>query len=100
MKYSRPIYLIILALIRALTAPFYFLEIAHLLPAIFTLGWLSSPAVTFFYLLEQINIFVFGSTARVHDLRVVLSFIFSLILGSLTYAFALLLADFEKSSPD
>ena len=42
-------------------------------------GILSSPLVTFFYLAEQVSIFVFGSTSRASDSRIIISLVIDFI---------------------
>ena len=42
------------------------------------LGILGNPYVTIVYLLEQMNIFLLGSTSRASDMRIVMSFVIDL----------------------
>ena len=44
-------------------------------------GSLGNPFVTIIYLLEQLSVFIFGSTSRATDLRIVLSFGLDLVLA-------------------
>ena len=68
------------------------LHIANLVTLILQiLGILGNPMVTLVYLLEQISIFLLGSTSRATDSRVILSFV-------LDSGFAIIFALFAKDN--
>lgn len=93
MLYSRPLYLLLLAFIRALHNSSIYLLIAVILPFCFSLGILSNPFVTLFYLIEQADIFIFGTTSRVNDLRLLISFITNSSVSVFCYALTFRLND-------
>lgn len=45
-----------------------------------TIGVLSGPIVTAVYLLEQIEVFIFGSTTRCSDSRILINFVIHVVL--------------------
>lgn len=63
--------------------PLVWVEIAVLSAQMF--GMLSGPFVTLVYLLEQIEVFIFGSSCRCSDWRIVLNFLIHVGLSIACY---------------
>lgn len=100
MLYSRPGYLLLLALLRAFHTSSVYLTLAIIVPFCFSFGLLSNPCVTLFYLLEQADMYIFGNTSRVSDIRLLLSFASHLLISLFCFFLTLPLSnDDEPISP-